>query len=296
MARLPWYAFLYRLFGAQGTFWLWVLSLVALWWTARPTVIRLANRRPKIDMRVAEVAAMPATDLTRWVRLQGVAVDLDARLLLEKDPPPTAPVTLLIDPADPAAGWWATTHALAEAMGPGGPAASAGLGGLAGAAHGGAARVVRNLLEGRLARLEGGSVPEAFPAPGRAVLVQRVGEARAPAPPEPPPVTTDFAEAARARLGARAALVRARVTPDVELEGQLVAMPVTLAARVKDELHTVLAPQLLQAGREPRDLESWVFAAAAITLLFLAAGFHGVTRPAAAPAPTSPEPARAPGE
>lgn len=282
MARLPWYAFLYRLFGAQGTFWLWVLSLVALWWTAKPTVVRIANRRPK-DVRVTDVAAMPATDLTRWVRLRGVEVLLDRRILLDPDPPPMAPVSLLIDPSDPAASWWATTHALAWTMVPDPPAAASALGGVVGAARSsGAPRLARSRLEGRLARLEGGSVAEAFPAPGRSLLVQRVGEAPRPAPPEPPPPLVgfppNFEEVARARLEARATLVRERVTPDVEVSGLLVGTPVTLAGRVKDELRTVVAPQLLQAGREPRDLESWVFAVASITLLFLAAGFHGATR------------------
>ena len=88
----------------------------------------------------------------------------------------------------------------------------------------------------------------------------------------------DYKLAWMARLEARATLVRERVTPDVEVSGLLVGTPVTLAGRVKDELRTVVAPQLLQAGREPRDLESWVFAVASITLLFLAAGFHGATR------------------
>lgn len=294
MQRLPWYAFLYRLFGAQGTFWLWVLCLIALWWTARPTVIRLANRRPSADIRrVADVAAMPATDLTRWVILEGVAVDLDRRLLLERDASLTPRMTLLIDPADPAAAWWASTHTQAQALtlrdAP--LAAPASLGGLPGAAMVGAPKVARAELEGRFARLEGGSVPQAFPAPGRVVLVQRFEAA----PSEQAAAAeggvsaagfpANFAELAAARLEARAALVRARVRPAVQVEGQLVSTPVTLAARVKEELNTVVAPQLLQAGREPRDLESWIFAAAAITLLFLAAGFLGATRDVAAPPP-----------
>ena len=53
MARLPWYAFLYRLFGAQGTFWLWVLCIVALWWTAKPTLLRLTKERGPVHQHRA---------------------------------------------------------------------------------------------------------------------------------------------------------------------------------------------------------------------------------------------------
>lgn len=299
MARLPWYAFLYRLFGAQGTFWLWVVALIAIWWTAKPTVARLANRQPR-DLRVVDVAQLSATDQTRWVSLRGVEVRLDRALLL-REPTGAAPVWLLLDPSDPAATWWARTRALADVMvsarapQPTAPAALGGAGGFL-------PKHARQRLQERLARLEGGSA-EALPTPGRVVLVQRE-DARLGRPAArgdgPPPNPLDFEARLAARLDERAALIRervrsglvdgessgARVEPRV-VQGLLVATPVTLAARVKQDVDTVIAPWILQADREPRDLESWVFAAAAVTLLFLTAGFAGASRAGAGPAPAA---------
>ncbi|MCO5170538.1 MAG: hypothetical protein M9894_29740 [Planctomycetes bacterium] len=297
--RLPWYAFLYRLFGAQGTFWLWVLALVAIWWTAKPTVARLANRHPREDLRVVDLAQLSATDPTRWVALRGVEVRLDRALLL-RESTGAAPAWLLLDPSDPSATWWARTRALADMMvSARGPqqAATAALGGVTGVSP----KHARQRLQERLARLEGGSA-DALPTPGRVVLVQRPGEAPAARPPraEGAPNPLDFEARLAARLDERAALIRERVRPGrvrdeggvarvepLEVQGLLVPTPSTLAARVKQDTDTVIGPWVLQADREPRDLESWVFAVAAVTLLFLIAGFVGATRDRAAPAPAA---------
>jgi hypothetical protein len=285
MPRLPWYSFLYRLLGAQGTFWLWIASIIGLWWTWRPTLDRLANRHPRAE-RVAEVPRLPA--LTRWVTLEGVLVRLDRRLLLEPAPPtrtPAAllpPTALLIDPSDPSARWWAVARALADASDEGFAAATAALGGPCGTwrAH------ARRALGQRLALLEGGERDTALPSPERAVIVDEGAQ--------PPLAAAASPDAGRglagiaALLDARAALLRARVEPAARIDGLLVDTPATLAEHARAELDVVVAPRMVQEGRHPRDLESWVFAASAICLLFLAAGFHGATRAAPPPPPPAP--------
>jgi hypothetical protein len=285
--RLPWYAFLYRLFGAQGTFWLWIVCAIALWWTAGPTVNRLANRQPRA-LRVSQVATLG--DLTRWVTLEGIELRLDRRLLLSTAPT-LPPVPLLLDPSDPSSAWWARTRALADALQGDGQTVAASLGGIAGAGVATRRRAARDALGPRLAKLEGGDVPEALPAPERVVLLQEQDVAAMSAPP-PPAVDAPVGPGAFARLlERRAALIRERVLPARRLTGLLIATPPTLAESVKRELDTLVAPRLLQVGRAPHDLESYIFAAAAITLVFLATGFYAATR---APAPPPPAPAPAP--
>lgn len=296
MGRLPWYAFLYRLFGAQGTFWLWMVSIVALWWTATPTLHRLANYRAK-PLFVAEVSKIDARDLTRWVELSGVELRLDRRLLLQRLTPTLPPAPLLLDAQDVTARWWVDTRRMAEAMLTRAPVdvpAAAALGGLSGAAPAlaGATRsaTARKLLQERLTLLEGGRVPDALPTPERVVLIQEPARDDAIAPAEAPfDPDKPFEIELKLRLEERAALVLARVRPDRRVEGLLVPTPVTRTERLKSELDTVVAPLLLQEGKEPRDLESWVFLAAALTLVFLIAGFYGASRlsAAAAPAPAA---------
>lgn len=295
MGKLPWYAFLYRLFGAQGTFWLWLLSIVALWWTATPTIHRLANYRWQ-ELTAAQVSKIDAGNLTRWVKLSGVEVRLDRRLLLQRLAPTLPPAPLLLDPQDETARWWVDTHRIAEVMVTRAPVAipaAAPLGGLLGAAPAlaGATRsaIARKQLEERLTLLEGGRVPQALPTPERVVLIQEptrddaIAAAEAPFDPDKP-----FEVELGRRLEERAALVLARVQPQRAVEGLLVPTPVTRTERLKSELDTVVAPLLLQEGKEPRDLESWVFLAAALTLVFLSAGFYGATRNSGSSAPPAP--------
>lgn len=299
MGRLPWYAFLYRLFGAQGTFWLWMLSIVALWWTATPTLHRLANYRAK-ELTVAQVSKIDAQrDLTRWVKLSGVEVRLDRRLLLQRLTPTLPPAPLLLNAEDDTARWWVETRLIAEAMlrrTPPEVAAAAPLGGLTGAvpaiACGTTSATARKQLEDRLTMLEGGRVPDAVPTPERVVLIQELTRDDAIAPAEVPfDPDQPFAEQLQRRLEARAAIVLERVRPARTVEGLLVSTPTTRSEQLKAELGTVVTPLLLQAGKEPRDLESWVFLAAAMTLVFLIAGFHGATRASARPVAPAPAPA-----
>ena len=248
MAKLPWYAFLYRLFGAQGTFWLWLIVVLALWWTAEPAMLGLANRKP-VAATMAE-AARPGTT-TRWIQTRGVGLDLDKRLLDQREPS-LPPVRLLLDPEDPAAKRWVRLRQLC------GQAAGA-----------------RGSLGGLL-----GTVPERYlPTPERALLLQ--GDevpslaAHLPVPAEPPGNQID---AYWSRLRDWCALVRARVHPTIEVRGVLDPVPQAIQERLRADLDVLPAPYLLRLERRPRELETYVFAGALILLLLLATGLYGIRR------------------
>ncbi len=286
---LPWYSFLYRLLGAHGTFWLWLVAIGAAWWTAEGALIRVANREPRV---VSVRAAAAAEPLTRWVRVRGLLLRADRRLLGREGAPSLPPLPLLIDPSDPAAGWWRRTHALCEAR-EGLPGAAA-LGGMSGlwAAHG-QTEAVR-----RLAELNG--APDRFlPAPEQAMLV--IDPRRGIEPPEPAAPVTASAPGAPAfsgflaRLEEHAALARSRVTPYVELQGVLDRVPTSRLPRIRDETGIVPSDRLLLVGRRPAEVERIVFMVAVLLLVLLTAGLFGARRGgAAAPAEADEEPAPPP--
>jgi hypothetical protein len=268
--KLPWYAVLYRLLGAQGTFVLWIVSIIALWWTASPTWQRMANRTPTTGRSPSSLGNMASTDTTRWAETTGVLVRLDRNLLLSASvrPPALPPMPLLFDPADPAATWWTETAALAERVGDSekkDPEAF-------------------NELSKRRSRLVEESqqllpAPSSLlPAPSSALLIQ---DADPPTLSPPPPTRREAGNPLNQYIQDIldwAALVRERVHPGEVVKGVLVETPHTVAARLKGELGAEVAPMLLQRDRQPRDTESYVFAGALIALLFLAAGFYAETR------------------
>src|SRR5438874_226490 len=98
MARAPWYAFLYRLLGAHGTFWLWVVTVATLWWTWQGALLSMVNRFPE-KRSVSEAAQ--AHDLKRWVLVPAVRVVLDGQLLLVEDASDFQGTEVLIDHDDP---------------------------------------------------------------------------------------------------------------------------------------------------------------------------------------------------
>src|SRR4051794_23574730 len=111
--RPPWYAFLYRVLGAHGTFWLWVLTVIALWWTWHGALVRILDREPE-RRSIAELAK--SHEIRRWVVLPGVQVDLEPALLNRKDASAAfRPASVLIELSDPAAAFWRTTRVLADA-------------------------------------------------------------------------------------------------------------------------------------------------------------------------------------
>ncbi len=100
--RRPWYSFLYILFGAQGSFFLWLAALGGVYWTFEDAVLWAFNPEPA-DVEVSEAARLDRGP-RRWVRLHGVQVALDpgagAAAKEGRD------VSVLIDPQDPAALRW----------------------------------------------------------------------------------------------------------------------------------------------------------------------------------------------
>ncbi|RMG17732.1 MAG: hypothetical protein D6731_03485 [Planctomycetota bacterium] len=267
MGKLPWYSFLYRLFGAQGTFWLWLLAPLALWWTWEPAAIRLKNRKP----RPVPIAAEGAPDV-RWVRVQGLRLEVDRLLLLASEPPRLPPVVLLVDPSDPAAAWWRETLALCLIA--------------QGKAEGRQGRTAdgtpspteaRRRLVRRFARLRG--APERFlPVPEHALLLQEHGAA--PIGSSPQPVDGDPQAAVEAETQRQIERVLRRVREDTAVTGVLHPTPETLRRRLEDELPLRAPARLLRADQTPRELESIIFAVAAIVQIFLAAGLYGARRAA----------------
>lgn len=270
--RLPWYSFLYRLLGPQGTFWLWLVTLGALWWTAKPAFVRFLNRHPS---QVSVAAAGRADWRLSWVGLADVVeLGLDRSLLLRSTPPTVPPVHVLVDREEPAARWWLETRDLCRLARPELGAVAA-LGGSLGAGP----SLAKLSLMRRFAELEGGDAAHAIPAPERSLLVGGVDLPPLSAPPSPDPTgarPTGYQE----RLVARIELVCARVQPRAAVEGVLHQAPATLLARVADEANLQPAPVLIQVGQKPREVERVVFSAAVLTLVLLAAGLYGAAESA----------------
>jgi hypothetical protein len=262
--KLPWYSFLYRLLGAQGTFWLWIVAISALWWTEKPFIQRLENRTP---VPVTPLVAGAGAEGRRWIDTAGVEVGLDRGLLLldERKGPSVPPnYRLLLHPEDSATQWWVDALALANTAAEGqDPDKSTAL----------------RALRKRIADLEGqDGRDDALPSPKRALLVEYPADEPRPAPPAQPVtgpgMKTPFEEREQ-RIIDR---IRANVRPSARIEGVLVETPPTLRERYKDDVGVVVAPFLVRQGAQPRDLESYVFGGAAICFLFLAAGFRGASR------------------
>jgi hypothetical protein len=263
--RLPWYSFLYMLLGAQGTFWLWLIAIFACWWTAKPTLQRLSNRQAETGVSVVRAGA---GESQRWVEVEGLELRLDRRLLRNavRDPrrePHLPPVPLLVDPSDrTVVEFWTKALRLANAA---------------------AAKRDRDSEERRDFRRHITSLDDQDPiklasyVPARCLLLQSKA---------PPPLSAGAAEPALDEskydefVDRQVDLVRSCVHPDRKIRGVLVEAPPAIVDRIRGELGVTVAPLLLQEDREPRDLETYIFAGAAITLLFLAAGFRGAMRSA----------------
>lgn len=289
--ELPWYAFLYRLLGAQGTFWLWLLTGLALWWTTEPALIRLVNRTPR---SVALSSARQPGATLRWVKVEGVELRLDRALLLRAEAPTLPPALLLLEPNDPSARFWAETRAWVD-LAEGSPSLAA-IGGFMNAIGEPADR----LLGRRYAELQ--QNPEvALPAPGRATLILPPTPGQLTAP-DAPRADNDLA-AFRAIQSERNARVRAAVHAG-STRGVLDPTPETFLTRLEGELGVRPAGYLVQAEVRPSELETRVFGAAALLLVFLSAGLWGAARTGlspsekraaeAGPPPTAPEPGAAP--
>jgi hypothetical protein len=265
--KLPWYSFLYRVLGAQGTFWLWLLAILAMWWTTKPALIRLVNRNPQ-QMSLEEAREPGAT--TRWVSVRGLEVGLDRRLLLSDQGATLPPMALLLDSESAPGRWWLETRALADLHV--GIGAVRALGGALGALSAGS----ESQLIRRFAKLEGGS-EEFLPPPERALLLQYPTSDFSLAPEPPRAKEGDEANRFRQILAKRIQLVRKRVHVSV-VEGVLDPIPEVVKTRLEKELGVTPAPYLLQVDQKPSELETRVFAVAAVLLVLLGGGLYGATR------------------
>jgi len=265
--KLPWYSFLYRMLGAQGTFWLWIICVGAVWWTLKPALVRLSNRRPH-TIAVRDVTPAATGGMTRWVSLTGVEVTVDGTLLRQ----PQAvlpPVPILLDPDSPAGRWWLETLAFAELI-------------REGTADEAERNAATNAITQRMAKLEAGEAP-GLPLPDRALVIQdkrlvEGGWISTQPPLEDDPSDQQEAMAFIADRQAYVELLHERVKPDVLVEGVLEWTPNVVQRRFDEELGFPVAPYLLQANREPRDWESVVCASSLILLIFLCAGLIGAAR------------------
>lgn len=253
----PWYCVLYRVFGAQGTFWLWVIAAIAMWWTGGGAVMRLRNLESQ--HRTVE-KVVQERDGRRWVVLTGLELELDRRLFVKdaEEGPPLARVFL--DSDDPAAKRWVTLLMAAERA---------------------RRKKDGDLSEVRELRAKVLADPKAYlPAPGAGVLL--IGdEPLASAAPSRGDASPDGAGSIaryEAMLAAWTDLVLARVHPNAEHDGILDEAPPFMLERLEREADVRLAPQALRVGRHPRDLELYIFAAALLLVIFLGTGYVGVTR------------------
>jgi hypothetical protein len=260
--RYPWYSFLYRAFGAQGTFWLWLFAPLAMWWTFEAAVIRLENRRAH-SLPIHEIRTQPRT---RWVEMSGVRLSVDRRLLQQTEPPGLSPVALLIEEGEPAARWWSETHAW---TGPAsGLAPCGGQGGLSGLLP----SVARKHLIRRFAKLRG-SPSRYLPGPERTILL--LDQSAAPLSSPPAEEVGVSVDSFVTETDLQIARVRDRVDPDASLHGVVTTTPAVLTERVEREFDLPVPEYCLQVDREPRELESVVFGVATIVFIFLAAGLYG---------------------
>jgi len=278
----PWYSFVYKLAGAQGSFWLWILALLGMWLFFDGMLIRLLNQAPHARS-VADVAG--GRDLRkRWVSVDGVEL-VDAGQLFGEAGASGSPLRLLIDATDPAAQRWRTLARLAESLGDR-PEPGSELGRRFGK------------MRARFAKERGSYIPwrslRLYESGGVAPVVSRCSLAKPLVQSDGDPLS-----AYRREFTAAVELVRAKVKPNIQLTGLLDRSPPSILSRAKAELGLPLAEQTLRVGRGPKEHPLVIFWSCAGLLLFLAAGLHGVLRSGAVaasepPLPDAPSPLAAP--
>ena len=307
----PWYGFLYRLLGAHGTFWLWVLSVVAMWWTWQGALVRVLDREPE-HRTVFEIAA--ANNGRRWVELYGVEVWLDGALL-GREPGGTSgsPVAILIDANDPAARFWHVARLFADVnaavSSPKLDLISVELGDASAAAalahrRDEAPLAFRKLQDallslrkdvrsglpsptGAILLLRGGSRPD-IELPGAAIDSSSVASPAVEPTPAAPWVGThrdqDEIDPYVEAVISWGELVRRRVRVSFPT-GLLAQAPRSLLERLEADLGAKVAQTALEVDRQPRQAELYVFCAAFLLMVFLAAGLYGRPSPKAPASP-----------
>ncbi len=280
--KAPWYAFLYRLLGAHGTFWLWVVTVVTLWWTWEGAVLSMVNRFPE---RRSVGDAAHATDLKRWVVLPGVRLVLDGQLLLLEDSSDFQGTEVLIDSDDPAAKFWRTTRTIAVAD------SGERIERLRGAAA--------SCSDVALAGLRTGKLDARHNLTTRLLMVQRQRAEHLPkgewavlllSNDVAPTLSTTFVggggdtEAFDRLVTVWRDAVLKNVRSDSP-QGLLVTAPGTVVERVATNPGANVGKNALRVNRTPSDGELYTFCGAALVFLFLATGLWGVVSPKDEPSP-----------
>lgn len=258
-SRWPWYSFLYRWFGAQGTFWLWIVALVGLWLSAEDAVLVLVNRTP--HARSVADAASGQNVWRNWVEVEGTELR-DAGRLFGELGDSGSPVRLLLDPTDPAAARWSELADAAHSLGVK-PTSSSEAGRRFGRLR---ARFEKHLDDYRPSR-----PLRLFEDAAVATVSSRCSLSRPVALDEGDPIA-GYEVAFRAAVQ----LVRENVLPGQRYKGALDRTPSSNRQRIERELGIQLSGRTLRVGRRPRRLPMRVFAACAVLLVFLAAGLQGV--------------------
>lgn len=273
-SRPPWYAFLYRVLGAHGTFWLWVVTVATLWWTWQGAVLSMVNRFPE---RRSVNEAATATDLKRWVVLPGVRIALDGQLLLAEDPSEFQGTEVLVDTDDPSARFWRTTRAIADADAGArderlrrasvacSEVAFAGL--VVGKSE------ARRNLGTRLLLLQTHR-SEQLPKSDGAILLVPDGVAPATST-TPIELGGGDTESYDKLLTAWREAVRRNVHVEAP-RGLLVTAPRTVVDRIGQSPGLPLGQNALKVNRTPNDAELYAFCVGALVFLFLATGLYGV--------------------
>lgn len=289
--RPPWYAFLYTLLGAHGTFWLWIVAIITLWWTSHDAFLAMLNRYPE-KRSVADAAQ--SSSLRRWVVLPGVRVVLDGPLLLRNDEAATEfqGAEILIDGDDPAARFWRTTRAIADvdagARDERLERDAAALSIVALAGHKIARREAHENIRSRRLVLER-RFADVLPHAESSVLLLSDGSA----PVLSPSATggLDVSADPIAHYDRSVEIWRDAVRTHVRTDapaGLLDPAPAKVVERLATNLEIVIGQNALKIGRTPNDLELYVFCAGALVFLFLATGLYGVVTTQGSREPGSP--------
>ena len=258
--RWPWYSFLYRLFGAHGTFWLWGLASAGMWLSFGDAVLVLRNQQI-LPCSQAEIPTLAPWRL--WVALEGTELVDVGRLLGEPGRSGSA-VRLLLDPGDTATRRWSELARMAarfEAPPPIDAELQRSFG-----------RRVAQFRSDRSKYLPARAL-RLFGEAGVAPVVSRCALGR------PEFISSDDPlENYRRSLAASAALVRENVRIGQRQSGLLASTPAVAIDDIEGEFGVEIGASTLRLDREPRALPYQLFFASLSVFVFLCAGLLGVSK------------------
>jgi hypothetical protein len=266
MPRRPWYGFLYYLLGAQGSFFAWIVALFGVYVTWNEAILWAVNQQPQA-VKVSEVVET-VPRWRRWVHVGGVEIDLASALFAAGGTRTQATAgtdRIIVDRDHPAARAWREAFGEIETHARD----------LAGEeVDMGDARLKR--LHQLLTKIGLEQTRSAY-IPDRALVViardQPAASLAAP-PPAPAPSEETRAGQWRREMRTRVELIRSAVRIDVEREGILEPLPERRRDSYKDTYGVGVAAAALGVGHRPSTIAAALFAAFAITLIFLIVGLR----------------------